>query len=499
MAWIPGCKMPGGESRAHFRRVMRRRVGLATPPQGGKAGKNTSWCLRPAASGKTACLEHCQPEREGGSPPAPPGVSSWLEPCAGKLARTVLRGGAASNGRSLPDPDVKRRAQYRFRETGRLSLKPRWPAQWEPRAAHRRRPSRHRCRPCLPAGFGLYPAPSSGASVPRDETLSSAGCLIPLSGPLHSNRPDLTCVPLQSRDPSSKICGGRGLARCLRATAGRAQPDLATPTRPGLHARPCRMRDQPSTSSSRPCRGRCPWARAARQSAFPRSSHRDRRGRFPRRRSTACLPHPARFRQPVAARLLLSPPISRPGLPGERSWKLIVLPQQVAQFRNSEAIHPGRSFVSDNPVIGAPHVRLVQHRLQQRRLRFPPRQARLEMFGATRAVTGFRPASGSSNRCHYLLWRLLTSGDPSQPLSEPVAAAYQAVRSTRVRRATFSPSSPWQKSAGIRTPLRPPDCVARRSNMPDILAPRALPGGRIGALGATPDFCHGLLEPPHLQ
>ena len=39
----------------------------------------------------------------------------------------------------------------------------------------------------------------------------------------------------------------------------------------------------------------------------------------------------------------------------------------------------------------------------------------------------------------------------------------------------------------------PPDCVARRSNMPDILAPRALPGGRIGALGATPYFCHGLL------
>ena len=39
----------------------------------------------------------------------------------------------------------------------------------------------------------------------------------------------------------------------------------------------------------------------------------------------------------------------------------------------------------------------------------------------------------------------------------------------------------------------PSDCVARRSNMPDILAPRALSAGRIGALGATPDFCHGLL------
>ena len=123
MAWIPGCKMPGGESRAHFRRVMRRRVGLATPPQGGKAGKNTSWCLRPAASGKTACLEHCQPEREGGSPPAPPGVSSWLEPCAGKLARTVLRGGAASNGRSLPDPTTSPPPpELRTRPSARLAV-----------------------------------------------------------------------------------------------------------------------------------------------------------------------------------------------------------------------------------------------------------------------------------------------------------------------------------------------------------------------------------------
>ena len=58
--------MPGGESRAHFRRVMRRRDGWLSSRQGGTAGKRTSRCLRPAASGKTACLEHCQPEREGG-------------------------------------------------------------------------------------------------------------------------------------------------------------------------------------------------------------------------------------------------------------------------------------------------------------------------------------------------------------------------------------------------------------------------------------------------
>jgi hypothetical protein len=39
----------------------------------------------------------------------------------------------------------------------------------------------------------------------------------------------------------------------------------------------------------------------------------------------------------------------------------------------------------------------------------------------------------------------------------------------------------------------PPGCVAPRSNIPDILARRALPAGRITGLGATPDFHHGLL------
>ena len=29
--------------------------------------------------------------------------------------------------------------------------------------------------------------------------------------------------------------------------------------------------------------------------------------------------------------------------------------------------------------------------------------------------------------------------------------------------------------------------------IPDILAPRALPGGRLDGLGAAPDLCHGLL------
>src|SRR5437773_12033886 len=40
----------------------------------------------------------------------------------------------------------------------------------------------------------------------------------------------------------------------------------------------------------------------------------------------------------------------------------------------------------------------------------------------------------------------------------------------------------------------PADCVAPPSNIPDILGRRALSSGRLAALGATPDFHHGLLE-----
>jgi hypothetical protein len=36
-------------------------------------------------------------------------------------------------------------------------------------------------------------------------------------------------------------------------------------------------------------------------------------------------------------------------------------------------------------------------------------------------------------------------------------------------------------------------CVAPPSNIPDILSRRALPARRLGRLGATPDFHHGLL------
>src|SRR5204863_15035 len=41
----------------------------------------------------------------------------------------------------------------------------------------------------------------------------------------------------------------------------------------------------------------------------------------------------------------------------------------------------------------------------------------------------------------------------------------------------------------------PPDSVAPPSNLPDILGRRALSSGRLAALGATPDFHHGLPAP----
>src|SRR6266516_4992205 len=45
-------------------------------------------------------------------------------------------------------------------------------------------------------------------------------------------------------------------------------------------------------------------------------------------------------------------------------------------------------------------------------------------------------------------------------------------------------SAPWGPRA---------DCVAPPSNIPDILGRHALSAGRLAALGATPDFHHGLL------
>jgi hypothetical protein len=49
----------------------------------------------------------------------------------------------------------------------------------------------------------------------------------------------------------------------------------------------------------------------------------------------------------------------------------------------------------------------------------------------------------------------------------------------------------WLHSTTDASPLA---VVAPRSNIPDILGRRALPAGRLGRLGATPDFHHGLLD-----
>ena len=57
----------------------------------------------------------------------------------------------------------------------------------------------------------------------------------------------------------------------------------------------------------------------------------------------------------------------------------------------------------------------------------------------------------------------------------------------------------WVLVSRVRNPLAfgrrciPAGCVAHRSNIPDILALRALPAGRITGLGARRDFHHGLL------
>src|SRR5207244_1128803 len=52
-------------------------------------------------------------------------------------------------------------------------------------------------------------------------------------------------------------------------------------------------------------------------------------------------------------------------------------------------------------------------------------------------------------------------------------------------------------AAALGTPFGrrciPADCVAPPSNIPDILGRHALSAGRLAALGATPDFHHGLL------
>ena len=76
------------------------------------------------------------------------------------------------------------------------------------------------------------------------------------------------------------------------------------------------------------------------------------------------------------------------------------MPRQIAQLRDLEAIYLDRPFVAYDPIIGTPHVRTVQDRLQQCRLRVRPRRVCLQVFGATRALTGVYPTSGTSRRCY---------------------------------------------------------------------------------------------------
>src|SRR5438874_11683405 len=56
---------------------------------------------------------------------------------------------------------------------------------------------------------------------------------------------------------------------------------------------------------------------------------------------------------------------------------------------------------------------------------------------------------------------------------------------------------PPQRGCRVGDPA--PGGVAPPSNIPDILGRRALPAGRIAALGATMDLHHGLLGAPRLD
>jgi hypothetical protein len=79
-------------------------------------------------------------------------------------------------------------------------------------------------------------------------------------------------------------------------------------------------------------------------------------------------------------------------------------------------------------------------------------------------------------------------------MSEDWTAAVETVPGVRDRRRGLAARGESPAAFGRR--CIPPGCVAPRSNTSGILTRRALPAGRIAALGATPDFHHGLLERP---
>ena len=80
----------------------------------------------------------------------------------------------------------------------------------------------------------------------------------------------------------------------------------------------------------------------------------------------------------------------------------------------------------------------------------------------------------------------------SIPLAVTLTAAQSRSADLTIR-TTPAPAARGESPAAFGRRCIPPDCVAPRSNIPDILARRALPAGRIAGLGATPDFHQGLL------
>ena len=111
------------------------------------------------------------------------------------------------------------------------------------------------------------------------------------------------------------------------------------------------------------------------------------------------------------------------------------------EYQWVNTFHPDRPFVAHDPIISAPHVQSVYDRFHQRRIRFRPGRARLKVLGATDVPTGCRPTPDirrrsvrfcrqhtsikrnaysqsamfrpSATGARRLLWRLLTSDNPS--------------------------------------------------------------------------------------
>ena len=80
-----------------------------------------------------------------------------------------------------------------------------------------------------------------------------------------------------------------------------------------------------------------------------------------------------------------------------------------------------------------------------------------------------------------------------RPEGRPLTLPWQPVVEVRLHSAGAASRHHPNAAAALGTPGS--GCVAPRSHIPDMLARRALPAGRITGLGAAPDLHHGLLEP----